>query len=153
MSFVTTQPEMLAWATENPLGIRLTTAALVSQREPGGSAAVLIVGQDRRRTSRSGPTTRYGSRPTMTWLTITSGNRSGQTSIDFTATTAPRRPLRACCTETLRPRYSNATQPANQLVESQQIVQSRRGRDATERILTMNQLGTTPCEPNMVTHR
>jgi hypothetical protein len=46
MSFVTTQPEMLAWTTENLQVIGWPTAALVGQRDPSGSVAVLIVGQE-----------------------------------------------------------------------------------------------------------
>jgi hypothetical protein len=69
MSFVTTKPEMLAWANGKPAVIGWPMAALLSQRQPGGSVAVLIVGQDGRRALRSGPTPRYGRRPTMTWLT------------------------------------------------------------------------------------
>jgi hypothetical protein len=41
MSLVTTQPQMLAWPTENLQGINWPTATLVSQREFGGSDAVL----------------------------------------------------------------------------------------------------------------
>ena len=60
MSFVTTKPP---GAGDRNLGIGWPTAALVSQWEPSGSVAVLIVCQDGRRASRSGPTPRYGRGP------------------------------------------------------------------------------------------
>ena len=41
----------------------------------------------------------------------------------------------------------NATQPANQPVEGQRIVQTRRGRDTTDRILTTSQLARHSASP------
>ena len=96
MSFVTTQPEMLAWTTENLQGIGWPTAALVGQRDPSGSGRCPDRRPRRREASRYGPTPRYGRRPTMTWLTSDYG--SVQTSIGLTAITAPRRASRACTT-------------------------------------------------------
>ena len=39
MSFMTTQPEILAWTTDTVRGIRRPTAALVSRQEPNSSGS------------------------------------------------------------------------------------------------------------------
>jgi hypothetical protein len=71
------------------------TAALVMRRRgPGGRVAVLIVDQDARRATRSGPTPRYGGRPRMTWLTSDYGSDSSSSEQRSHSADRSRRPDR-----------------------------------------------------------